>query len=266
MKLVSENHVLNTCTYGTNVLKCLGIYEGVEMEIWQYAVIGIVGLVVLIIVGSSWRHLKWRHGLLLSAIVLLAALWGVQWSGVADLDVENLSVVALVIVTFVYAVSTDRIADETSKQSENSERQIQVLKDQQHNAVAPVVDLQSASGANDIEVHLVNVGMGPALNLRCWIEDEHYPELKTRGFTMTALGVRIRVDPGPPKTIPTGIRGYHLERNLCSLCVQYEDIFGQKYESIFDYTPEDTKPAMRYRRVSDATSAIDETSKGDGTR
>jgi len=53
---------------------------------------------------------------------------------------------------------------------------------------------------------------------------------------------------------------------LCSLCVQYEDIFGQKYESIFDYTPEDTKPAMRYRRVSDATSAIDETSKGDGTR
>ncbi len=210
---------------------------------------------------AEHRGWPWVYVLLAVVVVGLLVLWGLELSGVAELYAQVPTTIALVVVTITYAKSTYDIAQDTKRHRESSEEQLQVLKDQQYNAVAPVVALASASDANAIKVHLVNVGAGPALNIRCWIEDKQHKELKGKGFAIAALGIRVREDLVPVKMIRTNVQGYQLEKNKCRLRIEYEDIFGQKYESTFDYDPEKAKgPVMGYRRVSGRTpSTEDET-------
>lgn len=147
---------------------------------------------------------------------------------------------ALVLVTAIYARETTVVAKATREQAE-------LLRQQQHNAVAPVIELEAASiGIEEVNVGFSNIGLGPALNFRCWIEDEQYPRLRTahKGIFRYALG---RGDTGQ-RTIATGIGGYKL--GVGYIRAQYEDVFGRTYESCLIF-PANALPELKYGIAKD---------------
>ena len=214
------------------------------MAVWQYVFIGVVFVLLVALVAPNLRHIRWRaHGVMLLALVVLAAMWAVEYSGVAVLGVQNLTVVALVFVTFVYAVSTDRIARETARQRKASEKQLELLRDQQANAVAPLIMLEATMYmSGTVKVEFANAGVGPALNLRIWVEDTECPELRgaQRALARSVVGTGRAELEG---FIATGKDDYRLGPSV--LRAQYEDVFGKTYESGLIFPP-NALPEFKY--------------------
>ncbi|MFQ5924841.1 MAG: hypothetical protein ACE5IE_02460 [Dehalococcoidia bacterium] len=145
--------------------------------------------------------------------------------------VQAIAIVLLVIVTGIYAWRTFAISKGTEKQAEASTKMAEEMREQRHDAVRPVVRIE-AQDSRKINISCTNVGTGPALNLRCWIEDKEHPEWRdrTKALCLSALAGRgehraVKVD--------TQIEGYtvHEGRGYGYLRAQYEDVFGKPYES-----------------------------------
>lgn len=164
--------------------------------------------------------------------------------------VDQFGWVALVAVTLLYALFTGMMAVEIRQQSlrlgeqlDLLDKQRGLLKEQQYNAVAPVVHLDAFVDAKgDVTVTFRNVGLGPALNLRCWIDDEEHPELRANLSKVIDRGV-VGVGEGYAPTIPTGVPGYKL--GIGYVRCQYKDIFGRVYESAL-MMPANAKPDTKY--------------------
>ena len=135
--------------------------------------------------------------------------------------IQTLTLAVLVIVTVSYAASTRKIYEVAL----NSER----------NAVSPIVNLAAKVIDQDqITVSYQNVGRGPALNLRIWLEleyDEQFDylkseEMKNRGFT-AALGVgqdgQLAWDDSQG-VLPTRTSGI-------DIVAEYSDVFRQGFVS-----------------------------------
>lgn len=149
---------------------------------------------------------------------------------------------ALVYVTAAYAFFTYQIV-------KTSDKQARIMSEQQVNSAAPVITLEvrrQKPTPNELEVDLVwmNIGKGPALNLRCWIEDPEHPELRVqqRAICRTAVAVALR-DTMCEGTIHTGIPNYKLYVGY--IRAQYESIFNITYESCL-FFPENAAPELKY--------------------
>jgi hypothetical protein len=135
---------------------------------------------------------------------------------------------AVLLVTAWYAYLTFQ-AVKVSRQ------QAKLLTESQYNAAVPVVNLSVSQHYEYVEgtvvrIYLRNVGKGPALNFRCWIEDETFPTLKTKDKAIwrTAIGISLDSD-NDWATIETEIPKYKL--GLGFVRAQYESVFGHTYES-----------------------------------
>lgn len=154
---------------------------------------------------------------------------------------------ALVYVTGAYALFTFQIVRASDKQA-------RIMSEQQVNSAAPVITLEvrrQKPTPNELEVDLgwMNIGKGPALNLRCWIEDPEHPELRVqhRAICRTAVEVALR-DTMCEVTIHTGITNYKL--GLGYIRAQYESIFNRTYESSL-FFPENTAPELKYGEATE---------------
>ena len=144
---------------------------------------------------------------------------------------------ALVGVTTVYVVFTYKV--------------VRTMRDQQKNNVAPVVRLscRESRGANEVELNVgwMNIGKGPALNFRCWIEDPEHPELRAPGRAICRTAIEVALsDVISPAIIHTGIPDYKL--GVGYIRAQYESVFNITYESCLSF-PENAAPELRYREV-----------------
>ena len=135
--------------------------------------------------------------------------------------IQTITLVVLVIVTVSYAVSTRKIYE--------------VALNAERNAVFPIVNLTAeAIDQDQIRVSYQNIGRGPALNLRIWLEleyDEQFDylkseEMKNRGFT-AALGVgqdgQLEWDDSEG-VLPTRTSGI-------DIVAEYTDVFRQGFFS-----------------------------------
>lgn len=151
---------------------------------------------------------------------------------------------ALVGVTAIYVVLTSRVVT-------ISQEQTRIMQEQQRNNAAPVVKLSctESRGANEVEINVgwMNIGKGPALNFRCWIEDAEHPELRApdKAICRTAVEVALS-DVISPAIIHTGIPDYKLGAGY--IRAQYESVFKITYESCL-FPPENAAPELRYREV-----------------
>ena len=193
---------------------------------------------------TLWVPLGWIVGI--GGIVLGQALG--QWTG--DRSFELAITFTLVWVTALYVLETAGIR-KSSEESAGAAREqakatiemVMATKEQQHNIVAPVIELSTGlySDEGTVEVWLRNIGVGPALNLRCWIDDPEHPELrkKEKALFQGGLGVGSTYPStkiGPitwSPAIRTGLKGYKLIQSQGRLRAQYEDVFGMTYESSF---------------------------------
>ena len=135
--------------------------------------------------------------------------------------IQIITLIVLVIVTFSYAKSTHKIYGVAS----NSER----------NAVFPIVNLTADVTTQDqIRISYQNIGRGPALNLKIWLELDYdgqfgylkSEEMKNRGFR-AALGVGQegqREWNRSEGVLPTRTSGI-------DIVAEYTDVFRQGFQS-----------------------------------
>lgn len=192
--------------------------------------------------------------------IVIAAVGGTVGSSVGLEEGFSAGLTAglvFVTATYVYLHSETVRATQQSVQAANqqvtianqqvaaSNRQAEIMLNEQFNAAAPVIELNFVGkGPTTIGVVFENVGKGPALNFRCWIEDEQHPELCTvnKAICQTAVAV------GQSNTmyIATQIQGYTL--GIGYLRAQYESVFHKTYESRL-YFPTNAAPELKYGEV-----------------
>lgn len=171
-------------------------------------------------------------------------------------SLEIAALATLVGVTMVYARYTRKMSKEMKKQAD-------IMLAGQYNAVAPVIKLIAgqASGGQ-ILIEWENVGLGPALNFYCWIEDREHPQLRSQG-KMIYRSVIPSEHSLKDKAIieneyfQTGIEDYKLGRESGYVRAQYQGIHGKEkfYETcLFFSSPNRSK--IEYFEVGREAGAI----------
>jgi hypothetical protein len=158
---------------------------------------------------------------------------------------------ALVTVTAYYAYSTRQILEVSKKQAISASKQAQIMLDGQFQAEAPVLRLRAykeSANSKDIRIEVENIGKGPALNIKCWIDDPKHPELRENIMSWTA----VAVGQGSYTTLVTGKQVYSLQN--ITIKAHYESIFHKKYESCLMFSDDvDSRPSLFYRAYREET-------------
>ena len=175
------------------------------------------------LVESIWRTYRIEVILSLLGLALLVALiyfTDPDWLSPSD-TIQTITLVVLAIVTISYASSTRKIYEVAS----NAER----------NAVFPIISMAAeVTAPNQILISYENIGRGPALNLRIWLELEGEDQFwylksetkKNEGFR-AAVGVgqsgqrQWDNSEGP---LPTTSSGF-------DILAEYADVFRQGFQS-----------------------------------
>ena len=196
-------------------------------------------------------------GALLCGAILVAGAVLVYFTERAYLkpgdSIQILALIILAAVTLWYAISTHRInksANEQAiairEQAETSRRALQVALDAEKNAVLPVVTLTtggSSSGSLVTEVNAngSNIGSGPAMNLRIWLESSSGDpavthKSSTKPYNVLGVGesrtLRWR-HTSEDKPLPSFEMGFYV-------VAEYSDIFGRRFGSRIFSSREDT--------------------------
>ena len=201
---------------------------------------------------NSWRALATVLLLLgtsLAAVVVLIFFTERAYLEPGD-TVQILTLAVLVAVTFWYAISTHRINSSTDEQAtaireqaDTSRRALEVALDAEKNAVIPIVKLSIGStstgavGVEQVGATCTNIGRGPALNLRMWLESRPLHATGIRKSSIKpyrALGVNESWDSrwthrGENEPLPSLEKGFYI-------VAEYSDIFGRGFVSKLFYS------------------------------
>jgi hypothetical protein len=181
-------------------------------------------------------------------IVLVIALvgWSIP-SSVSMADRIQTSITsAVLLVTAWYAYLTYQAVRVSREQSS-------LLTQSQYNAAVPVINLSvsqiiSAEGSV-LRISWQNVGKGPAINFRCWIEDEVFPILKTKPKSIWRTAIGVALDSNQDwSSIETNIPNYKL--GLGYVRAQYESIFDHTYESTYTIC-ENASPELKFGKAKE---------------
>ena len=164
------------------------------------------------LIESIWRTYKIEAILLLLGLALLVALicyTDPDWLSPGD-SIQTMTLVVLVIVTVSYAKSTRKI--------------FEIALDAERNAVSPIISIVAeVTSLDQILISYENIGRGPALNLKIWLESD---TKKSEGFR-TAVGVGQSGQRQWDKsegTLPTTSSGF-------DIVAEYTDVFRQGFQS-----------------------------------
>ena len=175
------------------------------------------------IAKSGWRTYKIEAMLSFLGIVLMVALiyyTDPDWLSPSD-TIQTMTLVVLIMVTVSYARSTQKLYE--------------VAQNAELNAVFPIISMTpEVLSPSQIRISYENIGRGPALNLRIWLELKGHAQFsylkseakKNEGFR-AAVGVNQSCQRQWDKTegpLPTTSSGF-------DIVAEYTDVFQQKFES-----------------------------------
>jgi uncharacterized membrane protein len=129
---------------------------------------------------------------------------------------------ALVLVTGIYGWHTRQLAKSTAKQAE-------ITLNSMLNGYAPVIKVSVEEiGDGGIQVNYKNVGLGPALNLWCWIQHEEMPDLSSDNNKKNSAAV----GPGEDGSFiwQSGLKLPSLDTGF-NIIAKYNDIYGRNFDS-----------------------------------
>ncbi|MCD6453444.1 MAG: hypothetical protein J7K77_04075, partial [Dehalococcoidales bacterium] len=123
----------------------------------------------------------------------------------------------LVLITAIYVKRTAEIAKSTKEQADASVKMAKEMREQRYDAVRPIIDIQRDRGLVCI---LHNIGLGPAIDVRSFIQ-YHKQERRPWEFgTLTSGGKTEEM-----------ILSLEHEDNRMVLVAYYKDIYGRRFES-----------------------------------
>lgn len=170
----------------------------------------------------------------------------------------NLLVIAILAgVTLWYAKSTNDIANATQTQAEATRDQARVVARQLAQGVRPIIrfGFDSLAALDRFNFVIRNIGIGPALNVRCWVQyqqpggssafvnnDGHQRQFRTSVLEVnsvmgdgTAVNWLVNIVPAPTDNPPS------------TFFAVYQDVYGNNFASKAVYRPVDfqgTRPLM----------------------
>jgi ABC-type multidrug transport system fused ATPase/permease subunit len=150
---------------------------------------------------------------------------------------------SLVWVTAYYAFVTAKIMEINDKQAN-------IALEAQFSSAVPIISLRVTPSpypaVNQIIVTTYNMGKGPALNFRCWIEDSEYPSLKRKDNIVYDTAIPIDTHRNYDIDIPSK------EYTLCNgyIRAQYESVFGITYESTLIF-PQNTASQLEWVKAKE---------------
>ena len=158
-------------------------------------------------------------------------------------SIQIITLIVLVLVIIWYAVSTSRIYRATTEQvaaiqeqTEISSKAVEIALNAEKNAVVPIVALGkpgisgSQISASTFSIYYKNVGKGPALNLKIWLE-----------YWAKELGDGARSNIKYTEILGEGANGtfewHSSDESLplpdkaseCDIAAKYTDIYGQRF-------------------------------------
>ena len=162
--------------------------------------------------------------------------------------VNVMLVTALVTFTYLYVKHTKELVEKT-------EQQKQVMIDSQINAVTPLIELRLTyselpSLGKRTQVEYRNVGKGPALQLRFWIEFGEGCLYRTKAFLLQV--VPSDFEWRSSGIIKAEIQGEWISTVTPLIRAQYQGIFGHQktYESLLVF-PSNTPPILEFGETTD---------------
>ena len=175
------------------------------------------------LVESIWRTYRIEVILSLLGLALLVALicyTEPDWLSPSD-TIQTMTLVVLVIVTVSYARSTRKISE--------------IALNAEKNAVSPIISIVAeATNLDQILISYENIGRGPALNLKIWLElesDDQFLYLKSEAMKSKCFHAAVGVgqngrhqwenSEGP---LPSTSSGF-------DIVAEYTDVFRQRFHS-----------------------------------
>lgn len=190
-------------------------------------------------------------------LILIAVAMVIAVAITAGMNLQLAPVFGVVLTTGLIAVTIVYVYW-TAVMAKNSKRQAEIMTNAEFNAAAPVVQLDAADSVttrNDrtVRIYWRNIGKGPALNFRCWIDDPENTQLRIldKAIHRTAVAVDTNLDSGHFSNfvnIDTGIDDYRLQRTPVCIRAQYESVFGKTYESSLHF-PTNAAPELKFGEV-----------------
>lgn len=164
-------------------------------------------------------------------------------SGTTMVDrVQTAIPAAVLFVTAWYAFLTFQIV-------RTSRHQTDLMVEQQQNSLAPVIMLKVVQDfqprSTIMRISWQNIGTGPALSFRCWIEDRRQQDWGIKAIWRSAVGIAVDnlCDDG---IIDTDVKDYRL--GVGYVRAEYTSVFGIKYESCL-YFSEYGPPEFKYGKA-----------------
>ena len=157
----------------------------------------------------------------------------IEWLNDNSAAIQAISVVALVVVTAVYAMAAKRQADANV-------RMVEEMREQRRDAARPIMSISLGPYEGDLEARakqelgkvfpaaiqcqLRNIGVGPALNVRLQVDDGQ------GGSVLLEIGALEGREADPVHRHLT-VADSMVEQERKLLQVFYEDVFGNTVES-----------------------------------
>jgi hypothetical protein len=139
--------------------------------------------------------------------------------------IQAISTLILVAVTGIYAWRTHVISKGTEKQANASMK----MAEEMRNARSPSITIQwggAGSNSREITAKLENEGVGPALNLKCYLTHKEFAfKHKFDAYTTFKVGQEYSL------SLPSENFDFKAWNGLAINC-DYGSIFGDKFRSI----------------------------------
>ncbi len=191
---------------------------------------------------------------LLIITIIVGIIEMIQGNG---LLVSAITTFALIIVTALYGWHTRKMAN-------SSEKGLGIAINSMMNGHTPVIKLVAVplidlSGMTGIKLTFKNVGPGPALNLRCWIQHDELPHLSSDANKST--NIALGTDEDGNYSWPSSLRlpDFH---NGFTVIAQYNDIYGRRFESILEIN--DMDQSLQYGLMKEVCSNQEGNGKSNG--
>ena len=197
--------------------------------------------------NRPWRkRLTWILGCIAAAVLICVLVYFTERTPITPGDtIQIITLLVLVVATLWYAFSTARIHRATGEQAEAtrqhadiSRQSLDVALTSERNAVVPIIRLarggtsSSLGKLQSVEVQYRNIGKGPALNLRAWLQ---YQTDASEEYERTAILPAEVVGVDEIQTLV-----WKLSSNTTVLpnspsdydiVFEYSDIYGQHFSS-----------------------------------
>jgi len=148
--------------------------------------------------------------------------------------IQAISTLVLVGVTAYYAWKTHSLSKSTEKQAVASVK----MAEEMRNARSPSITIKwigADPSVRKISTSIENVGLGPALNLKCYLTHQEFAsDYKYGGYSTFDVGQKYTL------TLPSEGFDFKAWKGLSINC-DYESISGEKFRSMLKFESQENR-------------------------